>query len=331
MNRALPVVVPLLALAAACQGSGTGLVDTAVAVNPHALLVRVLDVGQGDAAYITNGGSRVIIDGGPDRRRFAMLLDSLGIHDDTVDAVVLSHQHYDHYNGLRELFRSSRHITVRYFFENQDASTASSLRELRDSIAARVRDGSLIYRDTDDPCADGRPICTLTLRGGALLHIMRPDPEHLTVNDRSAAVKLVGPDSASFTMWFGGDAERSAIAWFMGDADYERNPGMHVNVLKGDHHGSCNGVTLAYLAILRPDTAVLSIGAQNDYGHMHDQAKQVYEHAGVPWYRTDQNGTVTIYSPGTPGSGYRILVGRRGTDRDGPSDRPASARGCEDN
>jgi competence protein ComEC len=321
----------LAAMGVACGGGGLAPSDTARTVNPHALVVRVLDVGQGDATYITNGGSRVFIDGGPDEARFARLLDSLGIHDDTIDAVVLSHQHYDHYSGLRELFRTSRHITVLRFFEDKDAASAASLGELRDSIAARVAGGTLEYRDTDDPCGDGRPVCTLTLRGGALLHIMRPDPYDLTVNDRSTPVKLVGPDSASFTMWFGGDAERQAIGWFMGEAGYEFTPGMRVNVLKGDHHGSCNGVMPAYLAIVRPDTAVLSIGAVNDYGHMHEQAKAVYRAAGVPWYRTDENGTVTIYSRGTPGSGYRILTGRAGVDRNGPSDREASARGCEDN
>lgn len=316
---------------AACRPAGPGLGDTTTATNPHGLTVRVLDVGQGDASYITNGGSRIFIDGGPDRRRFGHLLDSLGVHDDTVDAVILSHQHYDHYSGLRELFRSSRHIVVRYFFENQDPSTAASLRELRDSIASRVAQGSLIYRDTDDPCGDGRAVCTLTLRGGAKLHLLRPYPDQVTINDRSSAVKLVGADSASFTMWFAGDAERTAIDWFLGAAGYALNPGMRVNVLKGDHHGSCNGVTIPYLRALHPDTAVLSMGAQNEYGHMHEQAKAVYRAADVPWYRTDQNGSITIYSPGRPGGGYRMAVGRRGTDRGGPSDREASARGCEDN
>lgn len=299
--------------------------------DPRAVTVRVLDVGQGDATYITNGGSRVIIDGGPDQMRFGGLLDSLGVHDDTIEVVVLTHAHFDHYSGLRELFRTSRHITVRYFFENQDAGAAVSLRELRDSIHSRLAEGSLIYRDTDDPCGDGRAICTLTLRGGALLHIMRPYSARLTVNDRSAPIKLVGPDSASFTMWLAGDAERTAIDWFLGEAGYARDPGMRVNVLKGDHHGSCNGVTASYLAALRPDTAVLSVGAENDYGHMHEQAKAVYQAAKVPWYRTDQNGTITITSPGVPGGGYRIAVGRPGTYLDGPSDREATAKGCEDN
>ncbi|MGH7668633.1 MAG: ComEC/Rec2 family competence protein [Gemmatimonadaceae bacterium] len=330
MTRRLALLL-LGSVVGACRPSVPSLGDTLAAHNPNGVVVRVLDVGQGDAIYITNGGSRVFIDGGPDVRRFGHLLDSLGIHDDTVDAVVLSHQHYDHYSGLRELFRTSRRITVRYFFENRDPSTAVSLRELRDSIGSRVAQGSLIYRDTDDPCGDGRPVCMLTMRGGAILDLMRPFPGRLTVNDRSAAVKLVGADSASFTMWLAGDAELAATDWFLADAGYATDPGMRVNILKGDHHGSCNGVSGAYLQALRPDTAVLSLGATNDYGHMHTQAKAVYEAAGVPWYRTDQNGTITIYSPGRPGGGYRIAVQRTGTDLNGPSDREASARGCADN
>src|SRR6476661_595561 len=78
------------------------------------LVVRVLDVGQGDATYIANGTSKVIIDGGPDTLRFGRLLDSLGLNGSTIDVVILSHEHYDHHAGLRELFRSSRRITVRY-------------------------------------------------------------------------------------------------------------------------------------------------------------------------------------------------------------------------
>ena len=83
------------------------------------LIVRLLDVGQGDATYITNGASRVIIDGGPSTATFGRYLDSLNLNNSTIDVVILSHQHLDHYSGLRELFRTSRHIHVRYFFENK--------------------------------------------------------------------------------------------------------------------------------------------------------------------------------------------------------------------
>ncbi len=292
------------------------------------LVVRVLDVGQGDATLIENGGSRVLIDGGPDTARFAHLLDSLGLNDKTFDVVILTHQHADHLVGLRPLFDSNRHITVRYFFENQDPYTAANLRHLRDSINARVSRGQLIYRDTDDPCANGAPICTITLKGGAKIHVMQPMPASKNPNDRSVAVKLVGPDSASFTMWFAGDAEQDAIGWFLGTAHYDRNPGMRVTVLKADHHGSCNGVTNAYLNAIKPQMVTASVGAVNSYGHMHAQAMALYRAHGVPWYRTDQNGTIVFRSPGTPGGKFTVAVQRGTTDMSGPSDKRSTQAQC---
>ena len=296
---------------------------------PRELTVRVLDVGQGDAILIQNGGSTVLVDGGPDPAVLGKYLDALKLNGDTVDAVILTHQHADHYQGLRELFASRRHIVVRFFWENQDPSPNVTLARLRDSIASRVRAGSLVYRDTDDPCANGQPICNITLRGGAVLHIMRPDPKGRGANNRSVALKLVGPDSASFTMWMAGDAEHEAIQWFDRSAKYGVNPGMKVDVLKADHHGSCNGVTSRYLELTQPSLLVVSLGAVNDYGHMHEQAKASYRNAGVPWYRTDQNGTITLRSPGTVGGKYSVSVERPGQDLNGPSDRRANQRNCK--
>jgi len=291
------------------------------------LVVRILDVGQGDAILIENGGSRVLIDGGPERSRLGHLLDSLQLNDSTFDVVILTHPHADHLVGLRELFQTRRHINVRFFFENKDPYSTANLRYLRDSINARVQNAGLIYRDTDDPCANGRPICTITMKGGAKLHIMRPFPSSPSPNNRSVAVKLVGPDSASLTMWLAGDAEQEAIGWFLGAAGYARNPGMRVNVLKADHHGSCNGVTNAYISVLNPDLIVTSVGAINGYKHMHTQAKTLFRNHRVPWYRTDQNGTIVIRSPGTPGGGYSVTV-HGGKNRSGPSDGRSTQPQC---
>ena len=291
------------------------------------LIVRVLDVGQGDATLITNGTSKVLIDGGPDPVRFGILLDSLGLDSATIDVVILSHQHYDHHAGLRELFRASRGITVRYFFENQDAYTNAALGELRDSVAARADRGQLVYRDTDDPCGDGRSICTITMTGGAKLHVMRPDPAGADPNDRSAPVKLVGPDSASFTMWFAGDAEHGEIRWFE-SARYDVTPGMRVDVLKADHHGSCNGVSSWYLRATQPRWIAASVGADNSFGHMHEQTKQTYARFQIPWYRTDRNGTIVFRSPGTAGSGFTVDVARGSPSMDGDADRQSSQQNC---
>jgi competence protein ComEC len=296
------------------------------------VVVRVLDVGQGDATLIENGGSRVLIDGGPEALRFGHLLDSLGLNDSTFDVVILTHPHADHLIGLRELFKTSRHITVRFFFENKDPFTTANLRHLRDSINARVARGQLVYRDTDDPCATGVPLCTITMKGGAKLHIMRPlpssDPASTNPNNRSVAVKLVGPDSASFTMWLAGDAEQEAINWFLGPAHYDVTPGMRVDVLKADHHGSCNGVTNAYINAIKPKLLAASVGTVNGYGHMHTQAKTLYRAHHVPWYRTDRNGTIEFRSPGTPGGKFTVSVKRGVRGMRGASDKHSAQTEC---
>ncbi|HEY4218613.1 MAG TPA: MBL fold metallo-hydrolase [Gemmatimonadaceae bacterium] len=318
------LVAGLACATAASQDNGARITSR----TPTELVVRVLDVGQGDATLIENGTSRVLIDGGPDVARFGALLDSLHLNDSTFDVVILTHQHADHLVGLRALFETQRHIRVRYFFENKDPYTAANLRHLRDSINARVERGELVYRDTDDPCANGQPICTITMNGDAKLHILQPMPESTNPNNRSAAVKLVGPDSASFTMWLAGDAEQEEIGWFLGEAQYDRNPGMRADVMKADHHGSCNGVTNAYLAAIRPSWATASVGAVNSYHHMHEQAKAVYRAHGVQWYRTDQNGTITFRSPGTAHGAYTVSVQRPGTDESGPSDKRSTQPEC---
>ena len=297
---------------------------------PRELVVRVLDVGQGDAILIQNGGSTVLVDGGPDRRALARWLDVLHVSD-TIDAVILTHVHGDHFEGLRELFSSRRRTTVRELWWNGDAASNFTFTGLPDTLAAHARLRTTTVRDTDAPCAAGQNgVCTIALKGGAKLHVMRPMSEARTLdeNNRSAALKLVGPDSASFTMWLAGDAEHDAIRWFSRDAGYARSPGMRADVLKSNHHGSCDGVSDLYLELVRPSLVVASLGAVNDYGHMHAQAKAAYVRHGVPWYRTDQNGTVTLRTPGTPGGGYTVTVERGAQNAIGPSDRKSFQPDC---
>jgi competence protein ComEC len=301
---------------------------SSIRANDSTLTIRILDVGQGDAILVENGGSRVFIDGGPEPSRFGRLLDQYGIDGSTIDAVILTHQHYDHYAGLRELFRSRRRITIRYVFENKDPYANTSLAQLRDSIIARATRNELAYRDTDDPCGTGAAECTITLRGGARLHVLRPDPRGSGPNNRSVAVKVVAADSSRFTMWLAGDAEHQEIAWF-DTTDYDRTPGMRATALKADHHGSCDGISPRYLDLVRPDVVALSLAGINDYGYIHAQTLELLQARRIPWYRTDQNGTITITVP-HGGARYTVTPERGTPDMRGPSDRPARNCGEDD-
>lgn len=72
-------------------------------------------------------------------------------------------------------------------------------------------------------------------------------------------------------------------------------PALHegVDVLKIAHHGARNGGTVL-IDGLRPRLAVISVGADNDYGHPHPMIVEALETAGVPTARTDELGSFLI-------------------------------------
>ena len=290
------------------------------------LVVRIIDAGQADAILIENGSSRIIVDAGQGLGRMADLISEFGMANGDIDMMFMSHAHYDHHGGLREFFKSVHAISIPVFFENKDAGTSTTLAELRDSVTARAGRGVLDYRDTDDPCGTGAAICTFVLDGGARLHVMKPKPTG-DPNDRSVPLKLVGPDSASFTMWLSGDAEHDALAYFDA-AGYDVTPGMNVNVVKGNHHGSCNGVNSRFLDLTTPDWMTFGVSATNGYHHVHTQTKDLLTARSIPWYRSDGNGRITFRTPGTAGGSYTVNVERGTASMAGDGDATSSQTEC---
>ena len=71
---------------------------------------------------------------------------------------------------------------------------------------------------------------------------------------------------------------------------------LHSTVLKVAHHGSDTSTTPQFLAVVNPRLAVISVGADNKFGHPSDE---VLERLGTEnIYRTDKHGTIEFTTNG---------------------------------
>ena len=70
-----------------------------------------------------------------------------------------------------------------------------------------------------------------------------------------------------------------------------------VEVLLVSHHGSKYGSSSEFLSVIRPETAIISVG-DNSNGHPTREAIRRLQRAGAAVYRTDESGTVTVTSKG---------------------------------
>lgn len=71
-----------------------------------------------------------------------------------------------------------------------------------------------------------------------------------------------------------------------------------VDVLKVAHHGSKNSTLEAFLDRTRPNTALISAGKGNSYGHPHRETLERLEEYGAKVYSTQDKGAVTINTDG---------------------------------
>ena len=70
-------------------------------------------------------------------------------------------------------------------------------------------------------------------------------------------------------------------------------PGLDVDVLKMPHHGS-RYQDEDWLLSLRPEVVLVSVGADNDYGHPAESALEPLERSGADVGRTDRDGDLAV-------------------------------------
>jgi competence protein ComEC len=76
------------------------------------------------------------------------------------------------------------------------------------------------------------------------------------------------------------------------------SPAPAATVLKVPHHGGDTSSSRAFLEAVDPQVAVISVGADNRFGHPAPQVLARYAELGVPALRTDELGTLEFVTDG---------------------------------
>jgi competence protein ComEC len=247
-----------------------------VAVWPAPTGVRViaLDVGQGDAYFVNVGNATMLIDGGPDPVRVLDELSAtLGPWQRRIDVVALTHAHTDHGAGLLAVL------------ERYDVGLAIEPEGLNASPLTDLWSAAIAKRGVERRAMHAGQRLQL---GDATIGVLAPDAD-VRVDVPSLVLRVErGPFSALFT----GDAVDDALAHLLEHAERLRS-----RVYVPPHHGAETPYAGALRAAARPEAALISVGAGNRYGHPTPATLTAL--AGVPTYRTDQDGTVEIGLDGT--------------------------------
>ena len=126
--------------------------------------------------------------------------------------------------------------------------------------------------------------------GSATVTVLGPQKHYSDVNNQSLILRV---DYGSNAFLFTGDAEYESETDVL-DAGED----VRCDVIKAGHHGSRTSTGYRLLYEAQPKYAVISCGADNEYGHPHDDTLSRLRDADVTVYRTDLNGTIVCRSDG---------------------------------
>ena len=235
------------------------------------------DVGQGDGLVLATGpGRAIVVDAGPDPALIDSCLGRLRIQ--VVDAVILTHFHADHVDGLPGVLHG---------------------RLVRQILATPVRDPAFQWQEVSDWAASaGVPIGELYAGDelawpGVAAHVWWPAR---VIHDGSVpnnASVVLTVETAGLRLLLLGDVEREAAHQVLSALQQDARAPPSMDVVKVAHHGSANRDD-ALLAFTHAPVAVISVGADNDYGHPASSTLASLAKDGYRVYRTDLVGDVAV-------------------------------------
>ncbi len=278
MKKLLSLLLCLLLLTGCALPQPAPTQATTAPADGETLTVHFIDVGQADCALLECGGEYLLIDGGKreDGSLVVTYLEEQGVEELT--AVVCTHAHEDHVGGLPS-------VLAVY-------PTAAVYAPTR-TYSSNVFDDFLYYTDQQGLTVTiPEPGDTIAL-GGTVLTVLGPVTSYAETNDTSIILKAeFGTTSFLFTGDMEVAAENDMLDYWGSQADW------NVDVLKVGHHGSNTSTGYRFLNEVMPTYGVISVGADNTYGHPHDEPMSRLRDAGVTLLRTDEMGTVWAVSDG---------------------------------
>lgn len=277
-RAALPFLAAAAALLlASCSAPAQSAADADMSgAESGALTVHYIDVGQGDSEFIEfPDGQTMLIDAG-EREYGGEVCDyiaSLGYSQITY--VVATHPHSDHIGGLPQVFES---FDVQNVFMPNASSSSKIFSELLDAVELE-----------GCPVLQAKSGADVFESGTAHAYFLSPVyEEYDNLNDYSAVLRVTFGDTAFLFM---GDAEEPVEEQLSGD--------ISADVVKVGHHGSSTSSSADFVSRVSAQYAVMEVGADNSYGHPHEEIVERWQSSGAKVLRTDELGDIVISSNGS--------------------------------
>jgi len=244
------------------------------------LKVAFLDVGQGDAIFVeAPNGNQVLIDGGPNKAVLRELAKQMPFYDRTVDGIILTHPHLDHYGGLVDVLDNYK-INLEMDSGNNSPESKGFdiyIKKLEEEKAKRIfaKKGMRVNLDK-----------------AVYLDILLPviNKKGMSAHDEMVVARLVyGNNSFLLT----GDMEDNLENFLL-----SLGGSIKSDVLKVGHHGSKTSTSEKFLGLVNPGLAIISAGKNNKYGHPHQEVTERLSVFEIPILRTDEKGAIIVKSDG---------------------------------
>lgn len=251
-----------------CKSQGSG----------FPVMLRFLDVGQGDSALLRTADGDILIDAGTEAAQplLCLRLEQLGVK--SLRLLVITHADEDHMGGADGVISAFDTEEIWYCGEQDESEAAKRMFACLDPQKTRVT--------APDPM-------TVRTFADVRLCVLYPfSKENAAGNEGSIILKLICREAGAI---FTGDASAEEEALLI--ETYGKSQ-LDCDLYKVGHHGSNTSSSKDFLEVVSPNYAVISCGADNSYGHPTGEVLRRLADCGAEILRTDREGEIVFSCDG---------------------------------